>query len=132
MSPSPSTVAAVPAKNAPYIPLTRPTIDEETIAGVADGWRPTVPAPMNLVSVVHGGIATGDPWLADNATETLGNNVDAFFDAFPLDADGWCDFNSIETYNAADGDLRAHVTGPRRFDYAFDTNDTRNDFLQCR
>src|ERR1051325_113417 len=43
MSASPTTAAAAPSKSAaPYLPLTRPTIDEETIAGVGDvlrsGW----------------------------------------------------------------------------------------------
>ncbi|MDC8012521.1 M36 family metallopeptidase [Tahibacter soli] len=99
--------------------------------GVADGWRPAVPAPMNLVSRVHGGIATGDPWLADDATETAGNNTDAFFNAVSLDADGYCYDDFVLDYRPAEGDLRARTTGARTFDYAFDTNDTANDFVQC-
>jgi hypothetical protein len=99
--------------------------------GVANGWRPTVPAPMNLVARVHGGISTGDPWLADDATETVGNNIDAYFNAQATDADGYCYDDYIFEYQPAQGDLRARITGPRTFDYAFDTNDTANDFVQC-
>lgn len=101
--------------------------------GVADGWRPTTLAPMNLVSLRHAGISTGDPWLPDGATETAGNNIDAYFDADQLDADGYCTGEGTlgEGYRPAEGDLRAQLTGPRTFDYAYDADDTLNDFTQC-
>ena len=99
--------------------------------GVADGWRPTVPAPMNLVTRVHGGIATGDPWLADDATETVGNNTDAFFNAYPTDSLGYCEYDLLTDFQREQGDLRARTTGARTFDYAYDTNDTLHDFVQC-
>lgn len=51
-----------------------------------------------------GGLA--DPWLADGATESRGNNVDAYTDGGP---DGF-----------GAGDLRAAVTSPGAFDRAFD------------
>ncbi|MDH4459707.1 MAG: M36 family metallopeptidase [Nevskia sp.] len=41
---------------------------------------PRIAATPNLVTLESGPISTGDPWLADNATETLGNNVDAYLD----------------------------------------------------
>lgn len=101
--------------------------------GVADGWRPTTLAPMNLVSLRHAGIGTGDPWLPDGATETVGNNIDAYFDADQVDADGYCTGEGTlgEGYRPAEGDLRAQLTAPRTFDYAYDANDTLNDFTQC-
>ncbi len=101
--------------------------------GVADGWRPTTLAPMNLVSLRHAGISTGDPWLPDGATETVGNNIDSYFDADQVDADGYCTGEGTygDGYRPAEGDLRAPLTGPRTFDYAFDANDTLNDFTQC-
>ena|GEM_PF-2335804 len=101
-------------------------------SGLPDGWRPTVPAPMNLVSLVNAGLSTGDPWLADDATETVGNNVDAYFDADQVDADGYCTRAGTGSgYAAAEGDLRAPLTGPRTFDHPYDADDTLHDFLQC-
>lgn len=100
--------------------------------GLPDGWRPTVLAPMNLVSLVNAGISTGDPWLPDGATETSGNNTDAYFDADIVGADGHCTGEGVGTdYNPAEGDLRAQVTSANTFDYAYDADDTLNDFLQC-
>ncbi|MFC4820235.1 M36 family metallopeptidase [Dokdonella ginsengisoli] len=98
------------------------------------GYLPDTPAPMSLLALAHAGISTGDPWLADGATQTLGNNVDAFFNADPLDADGNCIDDASDDWlqvQPAQGDFRAPVTSTRTFDYAFDANDTRNDYLQC-
>ncbi|WP_291182792.1 M36 family metallopeptidase [Dokdonella sp.] len=100
--------------------------------GVPDGWRPTVPAPMNLVSLTDAGISTGDPWLPDDATETVGNNVDAFFGADLVDDDGRCNGMGLYSlYDPTKGDLRATLTGPRTFDYAYDADDSLHDFVQC-
>jgi MYXO-CTERM domain-containing protein len=49
-----------------------------------------------------------DPWLPDDATETRGNNVDAYTDG---GADGF-----------SDGDVRAAITGPSAFAHVFDTS----------
>jgi hypothetical protein len=117
------------ADGTPYIDNYGHTVPHPT--GVADGWRPAIPAPMNLVARVHGGIATGDPWLADDATETVGNNADVFFDALPLDEDGRCYSTFVDAYDASEGDLRAQLTGPRTFDYTYDTNATAGDYIQC-
>ncbi len=96
--------------------------------GLPDGWRPTVRAPMNLVSMT----GTGDPWLPDDATETVGNNVDAYFGADVVDGDGRCTgLGLYSLYDAAKGDLRAPLTGPRTFDHAYDADDSLRDFLQC-
>lgn len=100
--------------------------------GLPDGWRPTVLAPMNLVSLSSAGLRSGDPWLPDGATETVGNNTDAYFDADEVDADGYCTSTGTGTgHNAAEGDLRAQLTSPHTFDYAYDADDTLHDFLQC-
>ncbi|MDC8013226.1 M36 family metallopeptidase [Tahibacter soli] len=100
--------------------------------GLPDGWLPTVQAPMHLLPRVHGGISTGDPWLADDATQTRGNNVDAFFNAETFDVDGFCDYNGWGPgFNAAEGDFRAPVTGLRRFDYAYDVDLHASDYSQC-
>lgn len=98
------------------------------------GYLPDVQAPMNLVELAHAGISTGDPWLADDATETRGNNVDAFFNADPVDADGNCLVDESDEWmlvQPAQGDFRAPVTSARTFDYAFDAGATSGDYLQC-
>lgn len=70
-------------------------------AGQPHHYKPTGLAP-NLVTPV-----TVDPWLAPDATETIGNNVDAYADL--VDPDGF----SV-------GDIRANVTAPGVFDYTYD------------
>jgi hypothetical protein len=95
------------------------------------GYLPDVQAPMNLVTLSHAGLSTGDPWLADDAMETSGNNIDAFFNFGALDDNGYCITNSrIEdvVLMPAQGDFRAVSTGVRRFDYAYDAHDTANDY----
>jgi hypothetical protein len=52
-----------------------------------------------------------DPWLPANATETVGNNVDAYIDRFGPDG-----------YTPTAGDFRAPLSGPNTFDYTFDPN----------
>jgi hypothetical protein len=39
-----------------------------------------VGVPSQLVTLEHAGIVTGDPWLAEDATQTTGNHVDACID----------------------------------------------------
>lgn len=98
------------------------------------GYLPHVQAPMNLIELGHAGISTGDPWLADDASETRGNNVDAFFNADPVDADGNCledDSGDWLLMKPEQGDFRAPLTSARTFDYAFDASATPGDYLQC-
>ncbi|HEY8212352.1 MAG TPA: M36 family metallopeptidase [Myxococcaceae bacterium] len=77
--------------------------------GMPDGTSPGFTAPV-LVSMEGfntnpSGLA--DPWLPASATETLGNNVDAYTDQ--LAPDGF-----------SNGDLRATATGPNAFNRTFD------------
>jgi Fungalysin metallopeptidase (M36) len=96
-----------------------------------NGYKPTVPATMPLLSRIHGGISTGDPWLADDATQTRGNNVDAFFNADDI-VDGDCGVDGWgPQFIAENGDFRANVTGTRRFDYPYDVNQAPADYVQC-
>jgi hypothetical protein len=68
--------------------------------------------PSNLVTMAgfnHPPSGVPDPWLAPDATETNGNNADAYVD-----------------FSAPDGltpgvDFRADVTSPRAFDRTYDT-----------
>nr|WP_306673614.1 M36 family metallopeptidase [Tahibacter caeni] len=85
---------------------------------------------MNLLSLSDAG--TGDPWLAPAAEETRGNNVDAFFNADTVEEDYCTGEGWGPGFNAAEGDFRARITAPHRFDYAYDVDTTRLDYDQCR
>lgn len=63
-------------------------------------------APTRLVTLDHGPISTNDPWLDEGATETKGNNVEAFLDLAGYDG-----------YDPILGDLRPKVTTAGVFDY---------------
>ncbi|WP_163784813.1 myxosortase-dependent M36 family metallopeptidase [Myxococcus vastator] len=76
--------------------------------GLPDGYQsPYVPA--NLITLESLPFSQNDPWLPDGATETLGNNVDAY-----------ADLTEPDYYNT--GDLRASVTAPGVFDRTIDFN----------
>lgn len=62
-----------------------------------------------LISKSHGPISTGDAWLADDATMTMGNNVTAYVDA-------------IAPQGFSNGDYMAEVTSSNTFDYKYDVS----------
>ncbi|MCG8433075.1 MAG: M36 family metallopeptidase [Gammaproteobacteria bacterium] len=99
-------------------------------SGNPDGYVPTVPAPQNLITLEHGGISTGDPWLPVGATETAGNNVDAFFNSLVRDGVNNWDLAYGPQFQAVDGDFRAQLTSPNTFDYAYDVANAPHDFFQ--
>ena len=74
----------------------------------------------NLVTLANGPISTNDPWLPDGATETRGNNVDAYADLIPLDG-----FTAVNP-DGGTPDLRADVTAPGKFDRTYDFNQRAN------
>jgi hypothetical protein len=97
-----------------------------------DGWLPAAPAPMQLLTLDHAGISTGDPWLPVGATHTVGNNVDAFFNGL-VAIDGVWDWDLVGSdpvLNPAEGDFRAPLTGPATFDYPYDVTVTSSDYWQ--
>lgn len=71
----------------------------------------------NLVSLDNAGIVTGDPWLADDATETVGNHVDACLDLVDLPSAG-INVGVTNTCNPEVGDQRGAPSGDHAFDYA--------------
>ena len=71
-----------------------------------------------LVTLISGPISTNDAWLADDATTTNGNNVNAYVDA--VAPDGF-----------TNGDVIADITSTNTFDYQYDTNSTESS-LQNR
>ena len=74
--------------------------------GDPDGYLPAWILP-NIVTLSHGPISTGDAWLAASATQTTGNNADAYADLVPPDG-----FTT--------GDVRAGVTAGFSFDRTYD------------
>jgi hypothetical protein len=87
-------------------PFDGPTVDPSPHpTGMPDGKFPAFVAP-NLVTV-DSLDQPGDPWLPAGATETNGNNCDAYTDANAPDG-------------LTDGDFRATVTAPGVFDRTYD------------
>jgi hypothetical protein len=74
-----------------------------------DNFQPPFVAPL-LVSLVSAPFSMADPWLPDGATETVGNNVDAYADL--AGGDG---------YHPLNGDVRAALSAATSFDYTYNT-----------
>lgn len=72
-----------------------------------------------LVTLEHAGIVTGDPWLADDATTTKGNHVEACIDVFDTPVSGLIS-NPLNTCDPILGDIEPPLTGPNSFDYAIE------------
>lgn len=95
-----------------------------------NGFLPAAPAPMQLLTIEHAGISTGDPWLPPGATHTIGNNVDAFFNSL-VAVDGVWDFvGDGPVLNPDEGDFRAPLTSADNFDYPYDATATASDYVQ--
>jgi len=63
-------------------------------------------------------IPTGDPWLPSRATETVGNNVDAYVDIDPYKGQfAGITGGPTDGLNPRLGDFRAATTSSRTFDY---------------
>jgi len=91
----------------PYLPYPGPQGRNGTPhpTGVLDGYQAPL-VPPNLITLANGSISTNDPWLADDATQTTGNNVDAYADL--TEPDGF-----------SAGDVRAKLTAPYLFDHIY-------------
>ena len=95
---------------APNYPMDGPQGDGASPhpTGTPNLYQPALIAP-NLVTLQNGPISTNDEWLAPGATETTGNNVDAYVDLAGPDG-----------FSA--GDFRATTTSPGMFDRTYDVN----------
>ncbi len=92
----------------PFTPPAGPQADfAPHPTGTPDGSQPAFVAP-SLLTLQNAPLSTNDAWLADAATQTSGNNADAYVDLTA--PDGY-----------SNGDLRAITTGVRTFDYTYDT-----------
>ena len=80
--------------------------------GVPDGVYPGFAAPIlvTMDGFNKNPNNTFDPWLPKGATQTLGNNVDAYTDD-----------DTPEGFSGG-SDIRADITGPNTFDRVFDTS----------
>ena len=83
--------------------------------GTANGFQPDlVPAQLVTLSSLTA-VGVNDPWLPPGATETLGNNVDAYLDLTTPDG-----------FTPGGVDFRGRSSSPNTFDYVFDTHASAN------
>jgi hypothetical protein len=80
--------------------------------GNPDYFHPAYVAP-SLLTLQNAPIATNDPWLPPGATQTTGNNIDAY-----------ADIASPDGFSV--GDLRATTTAPNTFDRTYDLTQQPN------
>ncbi|MBB3061763.1 M36 family metallopeptidase [Microbulbifer rhizosphaerae] len=102
-------------------------------SGMPTGYKPTTPALQSLVEVSELSNRHNDPWLPDGATETVGNNVDAFFNSLITPEGTLGDYDSPQDgpdYRPQDGDFRAKVTAPGVFDYVYNVAHAPDDYFQ--
>lgn len=82
--------------------------------GKPDGAKPTF-VPTQLVKLQNFPFSKNDPWLPPGATETRGNNIDAYSDVV-----------SPNGFTASSADLRANLSSPTTFDWTYDTDKSPN------
>ncbi len=106
---------------APYAPFDSPLGNDQTPfqGSGPDVDVPRLPASTALVSLESGPISTGDPWLADDATQTIGNNVEACIDALDTPLSGIISnpLNTCTELTQDVPDIYAPTSGEREFDY---------------
>ncbi len=78
---------------------------------VPDGFQAPF-VPMDDVTLQSLEFSQNDPWLPETATETVGNNVDAFANLFT--PDGYGPSTTVPS-DPPTGDFRAQLTGPKQF-----------------
>jgi uncharacterized repeat protein (TIGR01451 family) len=96
------------------IPLDNPAGNDASPKRVTapDGVQAPFIAPSD-VTLANYPFSQNDPWLAPGATETVGNNADAFLNLF--DPDGYGDPTTTVPSDPPTGDFRAQLTGPGQF-----------------
>ncbi|RBP51250.1 M36 family metallopeptidase [Arenicella xantha] len=124
------------ADGAPELPHQTPHGDVSPHAtGAPSATPPSMFVAQSEFNITELSNTSNDPWLPDNATETVGNNADVFFN-FTRDTDGVFDFFG-DGYgpqyrirgDAFDQDFRAPVTDNKLiFDYS--PTDYQSDYNQ--
>lgn len=106
---------------APFTPFDSPLGNEQTpFQGAGpDVEVPRIPASDVLVTLESGPISTGDPWLTEDATQTIGNNVEACIDAVDTPVSGIISnpLNICTEITQDTPDIYAPTNGERTFDY---------------
>ncbi len=96
--------------------------------GTNSGYQAPYIAP-NDITLQNGPISTNDPWLAPSATQTIGNNVEAWANLYapPAPSGGTAPADLFEpaahecTLNVTEtGDFHACISGTNAFQYTFD------------
>lgn len=82
-----------------------------------DGHQPPFLPPADI-TVANYPFSMNDPWLPPGATETVGNNVDAYSDLYSPNGYGPASAPSTP----ATGDFRAQLTGVNAFQHSYDYN----------
>jgi hypothetical protein len=98
--------------------------------GAAMSDRPArIKGGSQLVTLDHAGIVTGDPWLADDATKTSGNHVDACIDTYDQGVETPAGGLAVPppvnscVHQPVDLEPAAATTGDHTFDYPIAADD---------
>ncbi|RKH62369.1 myxosortase-dependent M36 family metallopeptidase [Corallococcus llansteffanensis] len=101
----------------PYLPDDGPQGTDMTPhpTGNLDGSQGPLNRPAQNITLANSPYSQNDPWLPANATQTQGNNVDAYADLAAPDG-----------YQPGGGDIRPTTTAANTFGYTFDTTQAPN------
>ncbi|RKG54971.1 histidine kinase [Corallococcus sp. AB011P] len=96
----------------PFIPEDGPQGNDATPhpTGTQDGYQAPLNRPANNITLANSPYSKNDPWLPANATQTTGNNVDAY-----------ADLTAPDGFQPGSADLRAETTSENTFSYVYDT-----------
>ena len=96
----------------PFIPEDGPQGNDATPhpTGTRDGYQAPLDRPARNITLANSPYSQNDPWLPANATQTSGNNVDAYADLAAPDG-----------FEPGSADLRAETTSANTFSYVYDT-----------
>ncbi|MGE6759589.1 myxosortase-dependent M36 family metallopeptidase [Corallococcus interemptor] len=96
----------------PFIPEDGPQGNDATPhpTGLRDGYQAPLDRPAHDITIANIPFSKNDPWLPANATQTTGNNVDAY-----------ADLSAPDGFQPNSGDMRAETTSDNTFSYVYDT-----------
>ncbi|RKH51510.1 histidine kinase [Corallococcus sp. AB049A] len=96
----------------PFIPEDGPQGNDATPhpTGTRDSYQAPLDRPAHDVTLANSPFSKNDPWLPANATQTTGNNVDAY-----------ADLSAPDGFQPNSGDMRAETTSDNTFSYVYDT-----------
>ncbi|CAM3474884.1 histidine kinase [Corallococcus sp. ZKHCc1 1396] len=97
----------------PFIPEDGPQGNDATPhpTGLRDGFQLPLNRPQSDITIANTPFTKNDPWLPANATQTTGNNVDAYADLAAPDG-----------FTPGTADLRPETTAANTFGHVFDQN----------